>query len=82
MLFKLDSTVLRASVSRTEKTEKWFLTCGCKSMEWDSQVLVRNLNKKMFKQKLHLTVINILKESDSYLNFQQIFQHIQNYQFF
>ena len=31
----------------------------------DIPVSVRNLNKKMFKQKLHLTLMNILKESNS-----------------
>ena len=55
--------------------------CGCKSMEWDSSVGEKS-QQKMFKQKLHSTLMNILKESDSYLDFQQIFRHIQNYQTF
>ena len=61
--------------------KKCFLVCGCKSMEWDSSVGEKS-QQKMFKQKLHSTLMNILKESDSYLDFQQIFRHIQNYQTF
>ena len=38
--------------------------------------------KKKFKQTLHSILMNILKESDSYLDFQQIFQRIKNYQTF
>ena len=45
-------------------------------------VSVRSLNKKKFKQILHSILMNILKESDGYLDFQQIFQSIKKYQTF
>ena len=50
-------------------------------MEWDSNVGEKS-QQKMIKKKFHMTLMNkiILKESNSYLDFQQIFQHIQNYQ--
>ena len=36
----------------------------------------------IFKQILHSILMNILRETDSYLDFQQIFPCIKNYQTF
>ena len=38
---------------------------------------VRNRKKKKFREKLHSMLMNILKESDCYFDFQQIYQRIQ-----
>ena len=51
-------------------------------MEWDSSVGEESKKKEKFNQTLHSILMNILKESDSYLDFQQIFQRIKNYQTF
>ena len=63
--------------SRLEIQKNAFSRVGAKV--WNEiPVSVRNLNKKKFKQKLHSILMNILKESDSYLDFHQISQRIQN----
>ena len=50
-------------------------------MEWDYSVGEES-QKKKFKEILHLILMNILKEFGSYLDFQQIFQRIKNFQTF
>ena len=67
--------------SRLEIQKNAFSRVGAKV--WNGiPVSVRNLNKKKLKQALHSILMNILKESDSYLDFQQIFQSIKKYQTF
>ena len=67
--------------SRLEIQKNVFSRLGAKV--WNGiPVSVRSLNKKKFKQTLHSILMNILKESDGYLDFQQIFQSIKKYQTF
>ena len=62
--------------SRLEVQKNAFSRVGAKV--WNViPVSVRNLKKKKFRQKLHSMLMNILKESDCYLDFQQIYQHTQ-----
>ena len=67
--------------SRLEIQKNVFSRVGAKV--WNGiPVSVRSLNKKEFEQTLHSILMNVLKESDGYLDFQQIFQSIKKYQTF